>query len=104
MEIAAFRDMQSRGVVSAESHFAGYSLGEYSALCAVGDIAAIEELMSIVFYRGLIMQYAVERDEAGRSDFAMVAINPSCVPSFDGATLNLLVQEIAAANSLLIEV
>lgn len=104
MEIAAFRDLQSRGVVSAESYFAGHSLGEYSALCAVVDVAAIEELMSIVFYRGLTMQYAVKRDEKGRSDFAMVAVNPSRVPNFDGTTLNSLVQKIAAITSSLIEV
>ncbi|KAH8723176.1 fatty acid synthase beta subunit dehydratase [Phaeosphaeriaceae sp. PMI808] len=104
MEIAAFRDMQSRGVVSAESYFAGHSLGEYSALCAVVDVAAIEELMSVVFYRGLTMQYAVKRDESGRSDFAMVAVNPSRVPNFDGATLNVFVKEIATATSSMIEV
>ncbi|KAF2472680.1 beta subunit of fatty acid synthase [Lindgomyces ingoldianus] len=104
MEIATFRDMQARGVVSDESYFAGHSLGEYSALSAVVDIAAIEELMSVVFYRGLTMQYGIKRDKAGRSDFAMVAVNPSRVPDFDGTTLNLLVQEIAAATSLLLEV
>jgi fatty acid synthase subunit beta len=104
MEIAVFRDMQARGVVSDGSYFAGHSLGEYSALCAVVDIASIEEFMSVVFYRGLTMQYAVKRDGAGRSDFSMVAVNPSRVPDFDGATLNLLVQEIASATSLLLEV
>jgi fatty acid synthase subunit beta, fungi type len=77
MEIAAYKDMQMRGLVSDNSSYAGHSLGEYSALCAVADFLPIESLMSIVFYRGLTMQFAVERDEAGRSEFGMCAVNPA---------------------------
>lgn len=79
VEKAIFDDMVSRGVVNTCSTFAGHSLGEYSALAAVANIMPVERLLSIVFYRGLCMQAAVERDESGRSDFAMVAINPSRV-------------------------
>lgn len=77
MEIAAFKDLRARGLVADESSYAGHSLGEYSALCAVADLIPLESLMSIVFYRGLTMQFAVNRDEAGRSEFAMCAVNPS---------------------------
>lgn len=37
----------------------------------------IESLVSVVFYRGLTMQVAVERDAAGRSNYSMCAVNPS---------------------------
>lgn len=77
MEIAAYKDLVQRGLVSDSSAYAGHSLGEYSALCAVAELLPIEALMSIVFYRGLSMQFAVERDRDGRSDFGMCAVNPA---------------------------
>lgn len=77
MEIAAYKDLQWRGLVADDSAYAGHSLGEYSALCAVADLLPIESLMSIVFYRGLTMQFAVERDVEGRSEFGMIAVNPA---------------------------
>jgi len=39
----------------------------------------IESLVSVVFYRGLTMQVAVERDAQGRSNYSMIAVNPSRV-------------------------
>jgi fatty acid synthase subunit beta len=77
MELAIFFDLQERGLISDESPYAGHSLGEYSGLCAVANIMSIESLTSTVFYRGLTMQVAVERDELGRSEFGMMAVDPS---------------------------
>lgn len=77
MELAIFFDLQERGLVSDKSPFAGHSLGEYSGLCAVANIMSIESLTSVVFYRGLTMQVAVERDDWGRSNFSMSAVDPS---------------------------
>lgn len=37
----------------------------------------METLISVVFYRGLCMQVAVKRDDAGGSNYSMCAINPS---------------------------
>ena len=59
MEKAAFEDMKAKGLVQRHCAFAGLSLGEYSALAAIGDVLPIESLVDIVFYRGLIMQVAV---------------------------------------------
>ena len=123
MEIAIFRDMQARGLISNNSSYAGHSLGEYSALCAVANVVPLENLMSVVFYRGLTMQFTVKRDEAGRSDFAMCAVNPSRLAkgtlfqqysksccglisrvAFDGETLLLIVNIISSAAGGLLEV
>jgi len=76
MELAAFRDMQAAGVVDRDCSFAGHSLGEYMALAANCNLMAFETLMYIVFCRGMTMQLAVERDEQGRSDYGMVAVDP----------------------------
>jgi fatty acid synthase subunit beta len=79
MEKAAFEDMNSKGLISEGSKYAGHSLGEYAALGAIANIMPLEQILSIVFYRGLSMQVAVERDEEGRSDFGMMAVDPSRV-------------------------
>jgi fatty acid synthase subunit beta len=77
MEKASFEDMRAKGLVQRDSTFAGHSLGEYSALAALAEVMPIESLVSVVFYRGLTMQVAVERDKAGRSNYSMCAVNPS---------------------------
>jgi fatty acid synthase subunit beta len=81
MELAIFADLQARGLISERSSYAGHSLGEYAALGAVGKIFSVESLVQVVFYRGLLMQFAVERDDKGRSDFRMCAVDPSRVCS-----------------------
>lgn len=81
MEIAAMRTLEARGCVQQQASFAGHSLGEYSALAACTTFMSLEELLSLVFYRGLLMQRAVERDENGQTKFSMVAVNPSKVGS-----------------------
>ena len=77
MQKALFDDMRDKGFVPEGSKFAGHSLGEYSALAAMANTVPLEQLLSIVFYRGLSMQVAVDRDENGRSEYAMLAVNPS---------------------------
>lgn len=79
MEMAAFKDMQASGVVDGNCHFAGHSLGEYAALASITDFMPFENLLYLVFCRGMTMQGAVERDEQGRSAFSMVAVDPSRV-------------------------
>jgi fatty acid synthase subunit beta len=77
MELAEMEALRSRGVVQQGAEFAGHSLGEYAALAACTSIMSLEDMLSLVFYRGLVMQRALKRSKTGQTDFAMVAVNPS---------------------------
>lgn len=78
MAKASFDVLKSKGLTQEQS-FAGHSLGEYAALSSLADIMPIEQLVSVVFYRGLTMQVSVDRDSMGRTNYAMCAFNPSRV-------------------------
>ncbi|KAF2028408.1 beta subunit of fatty acid synthase [Setomelanomma holmii] len=104
-EKASFEDMASRGLVSDKSKYAGHSLGEYAALCAIANMMPLEQILSIVFYRGLSMQVAVERDEEGQSEFGMTAVDPSRVTKgFDIKKLETTVKAIAEESGALLEI
>ncbi|CAG9939103.1 unnamed protein product [Clonostachys rosea f. rosea IK726] len=105
MEKASFEDMKSKGLVPRDSTFAGHSLGEYSALAALAEVMPIESLVSVVFYRGLTMQVAVERDAAGRSNYSMCAVNPSRISkTFTEEALQFVVDNIADETGWLLEI
>lgn len=105
MEKAAFEDMRSKGLIQRDSSFAGHSLGEYSALASIAEVMPIESLVSVVFYRGLTMQVAVERDEQGRSNYSMCAVNPSRVSkTFNEQALQYVVENISETTGWLVEI
>ncbi|KAG8733585.1 3-oxoacyl-[acyl-carrier-protein] synthase [Ceratobasidium sp. 423] len=102
---AAFEDMKSKGLVQKDCAFAGHSLGEYSALTSIADVLAISALVDVVFYRGITMQRAVERDEHNRSNYAMCAVNPSRIgKSFSDAAPREVVDSISHQTNLLLEI
>ncbi|KAJ2803203.1 fatty acid synthase alpha subunit Lsd1, partial [Coemansia helicoidea] len=104
--MAAVADMRAHGLVQRDAMFAGHSLGEYCALAAMADIFTLEGLLDITFYRGLVMQSAVPRDALGRSDFGMVAVDPSRVGSgwFGEDQLHVVVDAICAASPGLLQI
>jgi len=105
MEKASFEDMRVKGIVQRDSSFAGHSLGEYSALAALAEVMPIESLVAVVFYRGLTMQVAVERDELGRSNYSMCAVNPSRISkTFNEQALQYVVENIAETTGWLLEI
>jgi malonyl CoA-acyl carrier protein transacylase len=55
-----------------------------------------------MFYRGLTMQHAVERDEQGRSNCAMCAVNPSRVGN--DAALREIVNTISNDRDCFLEI
>ncbi len=105
MSRAAFEDLRSKGFVQPDAAFAGHSLGEFSALASVADILPNSSLVDVVFYRGLTMQRAVERDEQSRSSYAMCAVNPSHVSkTFDDVALREVVDTISNVGDCLLEI
>ncbi|VEU23428.1 DEKNAAC104691 [Brettanomyces naardenensis] len=105
MEKAAFEDMRSKGLVPEKCMFAGHSLGEYSALSSIANVMPIESLVDVVFYRGMTMQVAVPRDELGRSNYGMIAVNPSRVSStFDDLALRFVIDHIGKQTGWLLEI
>ncbi|KAJ2236758.1 fatty acid synthase alpha subunit Lsd1, partial [Coemansia sp. RSA 485] len=107
LSMAAIADMRAKGLIQRDAAFAGHSLGEYCALATLSDIFTLEDVIDVVFYRGLVMQSVVERDDQGISQYGMVAVNPSRVGSWFGETeLAVVVAGIAEqdSNRSLIEV
>ena len=105
MEMATYLDLESKGLIQKDASFAGHSLGEYSALGALAHVMSMESLVSLVFYRGLTMQLAMERDQEGRTAFSMMAINPSRVnKTFDQGFLKAVVKNISQETGTLLEI
>ncbi|KAL7620270.1 beta subunit of fatty acid synthetase [Parahypoxylon ruwenzoriense] len=105
MQMAAFEDLRAQGVIRNDSVFAGHSLGEYSALASIAKVMPVETLVSVVFYRGLCMQVAVERDEAGRSNYSMCAVDPSRVNTqLSERGLKHIVETIADVTGSFLEI
>jgi fatty acid synthase subunit beta len=105
-ELAAFEDMRERSLVPEDCYFAGHSLGEYAALASVAAVLSIEALVEIVFLRGITMQNAVQRDSLGRSQYAMVAVNPARVhpTRFREPQLQQVIAAIVAVRPELLQV
>ncbi len=104
-EKAAFDDMKSKGLIDQEAAFAGHSLGEYSALAAIADVLPISSLADVVFFRGITMQRAVHRDAEGKSQYAMMAANPSRVgKTFSESALREIVDAISQQKSILLQI
>ncbi|KAI8318728.1 hypothetical protein GQ54DRAFT_280477, partial [Martensiomyces pterosporus] len=105
LELAAVADLRSRSLVQKSAAFAGHSLGEYSALAAMGEVFSVEDAVDIAFYRGMVMQSAIDRDEKNHSQFGMVAVDPSRVGSgFDENALALVVDTIRTQAQGLLEI
>jgi fatty acid synthase subunit beta len=105
VEFARIKDMESKGLLPTDCMFAGHSLGEFPALTSFANIMTIENMCVNLFYRGMIMQVAVNRDDKGASNFAMCAINPSRVSKYlDDAGLSYVVDQVARDTGMLLEI
>lgn len=104
-EKAAFEDLREKGLIQEGAAFCGHSLGEYSALASMAGVMSISALLDVVFFRGITMQRAVERDEQNRSKYAMAAINPSRIgKSFNDSALREVVDTISKQCNVLLEI
>ncbi|KAK5122532.1 hypothetical protein LTR85_003795 [Meristemomyces frigidus] len=105
MEAAETSSLKDAGLIQQGAPYAGHSLGEYTALHACADFMTLEGLMGLTFYRGLLMQNQMERDSEGRTDFSMMAVDPSRVrKGFNESSLQTVVKRIASQTGLLLEI
>ncbi|KAJ2457790.1 fatty acid synthase alpha subunit Lsd1, partial [Coemansia sp. RSA 2424] len=103
--MAAVADMRANSLIQADAVLAGHSLGEYSALASLSGILALESVLDVVFYRGLLMQSAVKRDAHGRSQYGMVAVDPSRLGgAADESVLAIAIAAICEIGKGLLEV
>ncbi|EME39032.1 fatty acid synthase-like protein [Dothistroma septosporum NZE10] len=106
MEMVEHEHLFAKGVVQPSALFAGHSLGEYAALGACTTFMPFESLLTLIFYRGLKMQNALERDANGRTDYSMMAADPSRVgkAGFDERAFQCLVELVNEETGLLMEI
>ncbi|KAI1121427.1 enoyl reductase domain of FAS1 [Nemania abortiva] len=105
LEKATMQHMQASGLVQEGASFAGHSLGEYGALYSLAEFVESKLMLSIIFYRGLVMQFAVQRDKDGNSGYSMVAANPTRVGRyFDENALRVLIDQISEQSGELLEI
>ncbi|KAJ1913043.1 fatty acid synthase alpha subunit Lsd1, partial [Coemansia sp. S17] len=103
--MAAVADMRANSLVKREAIFAGHSLGEYAALSSMTSILTLEDILDLVFFRGMLMQLATERDDQGRSLYGMVAVDPSRLGhAVDENVLTLAVTAIFEHGNELLEI
>ncbi|KAG6574452.1 putative fatty acid synthase subunit alpha [Phytophthora cinnamomi] len=105
LEKAMFSEIEAAQLIPDDAYFAGHSLGEYAGLISFAEALSVEALMDLVFLRGMIMQKTVKRDAEGRSDYGMVATNPTRVgPHFTEEAMYKIVDGIEAASAKLLQV
>ncbi|KAI1171725.1 enoyl reductase domain of FAS1 [Nemania sp. FL0916] len=105
LEKATMMHMKANGLVQDGASFAGHSLGEYGALYSLAEFVESKLMLSIIFYRGLVMQFAVKRDNDGNSGYSMVAVNPTRVGRyFDEKAVRKVIDTIGRQSGELLEV
>ncbi|MCO5313060.1 MAG: DUF1729 domain-containing protein [Microthrixaceae bacterium] len=74
---AQIAELREAGGFVPDAIACGHSVGEYNALAAVTGILAVEDVLEVVYQRGLAMHHLVPRDAAGNSRYRMAAVRPS---------------------------
>ena len=73
---AQVAELERDGALPADGWVAGHSVGEFSALVALG-VLELEDALDLVHARGLAMQRHVPRDADGRSPYRLCVVDPS---------------------------
>ncbi|TGK02851.1 DUF1729 domain-containing protein [Leptospira langatensis] len=101
--MADWEILKERGFLIEDAPFAGHSLGEFSALSARGFLG-FENVIRIVYGRGLTMQGLVPRDAEGRSPYGMSVVLGNRHVGLDEETILRVVSEVKEETGLPLEV
>mmetsp|Transcript_42559 Transcript_42559/g.102543 ORF Transcript_42559/g.102543 Transcript_42559/m.102543 type:complete len:3788 (-) Transcript_42559:229-11592(-) len=105
VELAQYKDLSEGLYLPPDVFFAGHSLGEYAAVAAVADAFTLPDLLDLIFLRGMTMQSVVPRDAAARSDYGMVAVDPTRVKKdFDVRALEDACAAVQGASEGLVQI
>ncbi|MCS4535295.1 type I polyketide synthase [Corynebacterium sp. HS2168-gen11] len=101
--VAQIAEMKEAHVLQKRAYFAGHSVGEYNALAAYASILTLENVIEIVYQRGLTMHRLVERDEHGNSNYGLAALRPHKM-GLTAASVFDYVQRISAESGEFLEI
>ncbi|TGK06860.1 DUF1729 domain-containing protein [Leptospira semungkisensis] len=101
--MADWEILKERGFLIQDAPFAGHSLGEFSALSARGFLG-FENVIRIVYGRGLTMQGLVPRDPEGRSPYGMSVVLGNRHVGLDEETILRVVSQVKEETGLPLEV
>ncbi|MBI2346553.1 MAG: DUF1729 domain-containing protein [Deltaproteobacteria bacterium] len=96
LAMAQVAELKEAGCYDEAAMYAGHSLGEYAALSATG-ILPLEQVVAVVYHRGLTMQHFVPRDAHGVSPYGMAVVRPNLVGLTD-AELQQLVRDLVSEH------
>lgn len=101
--VAQIAQMREDHALNQRAYFAGHSVGEYNALAAYAAVLSLENVIEIVYQRGLTMHRLVERDEHGNSNYGLAALRPHKM-GLNAASVFDYVQSIAADSGEFLEI
>lgn len=101
--MADWEILKGRGFLVSHAPFAGHSLGEFSSLSARGFLG-LENVIRIVYGRGLTMQDLVPRDSEGKSPYGMSVVLGNRHVGLTEEKILGVVEEIRKSTGLPLEV
>lgn len=99
--VAQIAEMKEAKALNQQALFAGHSVGEYNALAAYAEVLSLENVVEIVYQRGLTMHRLVERDSEGNSNYGLAALRPDKMGLSEAEVFDYVAQVAQASGEFL---